>query len=129
MASVGLVVVGVAAISLRAFASGGRKMAWTTPVHRIGQGPWGRVFDDAMSLQKAQTYYVSGGQIVFSRIGRLKNSYWSLDAALTNGQTVTIGVSAVGLGRFDTWREPTRRARSRWGQRRANSRTFFGHRH
>ena len=106
IASVGLVVVGVAAISLRAFASGGGQMVWTTPVHRIGQGPWGRVFDDAMSLQKAQTYYVSGGQIVFSRTGHLKTSYWSLDAVLTNGRTVTIEVSTVGLGRFDTWREP-----------------------
>lgn len=106
MASVGFVVVGVAAVSLRAFASGGGQMVWTTPVHRIGQGPWSRVFDDAMSLHKAKTYYVSGGQIVFSRSGHLKTSYWSLDAALTNGRTVTIGVNTVGLGRFDTLREP-----------------------
>lgn len=106
MTSFGLVVIGVVAISLLVFASNGGQTVWTAPVHRMGQGPWGRVFDDAMSLQKAQTYYVSGGQIVFSRSGHLKTSYWSLNAALTNGRTVTIGVSTAGLGRFDTWREP-----------------------
>ncbi len=128
MALVGLVAIGVAAISFRAFAGDHGQTIWTIPVHRIGQGPWGRVFDDAMSLQKAQTYYVSDAQIVFSRSGRLKTSYWSLDAALPNGRTVTIGVSAGGLGRFAAWRDPALSSPVAVGPTPAQLSTFLGSR-
>ncbi len=90
-------------MSRRSWSNGGQTV-WTAPVHRMGQGPWGRVFDDAMSLQKAQTYYVSGGQIVFSRSGQ--NLLLVTECGTHQWADGHDWGSTAGLGRFDTWREP-----------------------
>jgi len=105
-ASLGVIAVGVIAIFLPNVVSSlrHRDTIWTLPVHGVGKGRWNRVFDDAMTLASAQTFYVSSGEIVFAPGGHLKASDWSLEAAMENGQALTIQTDTAGLGKFVTWR-------------------------
>ena len=100
----GLAVIGVGAYAAGAL-FGSSEIVWTLPVHRVGAGPWRRVFTDAMSMQRASRYYVFDGQIVFGPHGHLRASSWSLDAPLRSGQSAVIQVDTAGLGPVITWNE------------------------